>query len=63
MDATPLICILGLASGLALLIICPSRAGMWKAIRLYASDHEEANLLIDKRRAERKSAIALEVRS
>ena len=57
MDATPLICILGLASGLALLIICPSRAGMWRAVEFYARIHAEANEHMDRARAARKAEL------
>ncbi len=57
-----LLLFLAIACIIALLILCPSRAGMWRTIRLYASDHEAANELIDRRRAERKNSV-VEVRS
>jgi Tfp pilus assembly protein FimT len=46
--------LLAIVAVLALLIVAPSRASMWRAVRLYAEDHEAANVLIDERRAARK---------
>lgn len=48
--------LLSLSAVLVLLIVAPSRAGMWRAVKHFAGDHEKANMLIDKRRAERKAA-------
>lgn len=56
MDPTTqaLLILLAIVATLVLLIACPSRSKMWRAIRFYAEDHEAANMLIDQRRAGRK---------
>jgi Tfp pilus assembly protein FimT len=46
--------LIAIVATLILLIVCPSRARMWRSTRLYAEDHEEANMLIDRRRAARE---------
>lgn len=51
--------LLAIAAILTLLIVCPSRAGIWRAVKFFAEDHEEANMLIDRRRAERKALAGL----
>ena len=54
---------LGLVAILILLIVCPSRAGMWRWCKFFCEDHELANMLIDERKAERARANKLEEQS
>ena len=47
--------LLVVASIMALLITCPSRANLWASVKHFADDHEAANRLMDERRQIRRA--------
>lgn len=53
--STTLLGILAIVCALALLILAPSRAGMWRWLEFYAQIHAEANEHMDKRKATRRA--------
>ena len=54
---------LALVAILVLLVVCPSRAGMWRSVEFFARIHAEANEHMDKQRAARAKANKLEEQS